>query len=216
MQKPVTLSDVAKAAGVALGTASRVLNNFTDVDPDTRQRVLAELTARSTARRRRRRALVGAATAVLLLELVDQLFRELEAFATFGSELDAVSKAQLERGYRLVELLKQPLNSPMPVEEQVVSIFAGTRGYLDDVAVSDVRRFEAELLDYMRSRNAGLSGEQHGMALLGWDDVRTIRERYAQGDVSMGALGAEYGVHPSTIYMVVHHKTWKEEAAQAA
>ena len=54
-------------------------------------------------------------------------FRELEAFATFGSELDAVSKAQLERGYRLVELLKQPLNSPMPVEEQVVSIFAGTK-----------------------------------------------------------------------------------------
>ena len=55
-------------------------------------------------------------------------FRELEAFATFGSELDAVSKAQLERGYRLVELLKQGLNSPMPVEEQVVSIFAGTKG----------------------------------------------------------------------------------------
>ena len=66
-------------------------------------------------------------------------FRELEAFATFGSELDAVSKAQLERGYRLVELLKQPLNSPMPVEEQVVSIFAGTKGYLDDVPVTEVR-----------------------------------------------------------------------------
>ena len=69
-------------------------------------------------------------------------FRELEAFATFGSELDAVSKAQLDRGYRLVELLKQPLNSPMAVEEQVVSIFAGTRGYLDDIPVADVRRFE--------------------------------------------------------------------------
>ena len=77
-------------------------------------------------------------------------FRELEAFATFGSELDAVSKAQLERGYRLVELLKQPLNSPMPVEEQVVSIFAGTRGYLDDVPVADVRRFETELLEFFR------------------------------------------------------------------
>src|SRR5207344_822819 len=83
-------------------------------------------------------------------------FRELEAFATFGSELDAVSKAQLERGYRLVELLKQPLNSPMSVEEQVVSIFAGTRGYLDDIPVGDVRRFEAEMLEYMRSRNAGM------------------------------------------------------------
>ena len=86
-------------------------------------------------------------------------FRELEAFATFGSELDAISKAQLERGYRLVELLKQPLNSPMPVEEQVVSIFTGTKGYLDDIAVSDVRRFENELLDHMRTRHSSvLSG----------------------------------------------------------
>ena len=83
-------------------------------------------------------------------------FRELEAFATFGSELDAISKAQLERGYRLVELLKQPLNSPMPVEEQVVSIFAGTKGYLDTIPVSDVRRFENELLEHMRSRHSGL------------------------------------------------------------
>ena len=83
-------------------------------------------------------------------------FRELEAFATFGSELDAVSKAQLERGYRLVELLKQPLNSPMPVEEQVVSIFAGTKGYLDDVPVADVRRFESELLEFMRSRHGAM------------------------------------------------------------
>ncbi|MHB1090504.1 MAG: F0F1 ATP synthase subunit alpha [Ilumatobacteraceae bacterium] len=83
-------------------------------------------------------------------------FRELEAFATFGSELDAISKAQLERGYRLVELLKQPLNSPMPVEEQVVSIFAGTKGYLDDIAVSNVRRFENEFLDHMRTRHASV------------------------------------------------------------
>ena len=86
-------------------------------------------------------------------------FRELEAFATFGSELDAISKAQLERGYRLVELLKQPLNSPMPVEEQVVSIFAGTKGYLDDLPVADVRQFEESLLAHMRTRHAGvLSG----------------------------------------------------------
>ena len=83
-------------------------------------------------------------------------FRELEAFATFGSELDAISKAQLERGYRLVELLKQPLNSPMPVEEQVVSIFTGTKGYLDDIAVGDVRRFENELLDHMRTRQSSV------------------------------------------------------------
>jgi F-type H+-transporting ATPase subunit alpha len=86
-------------------------------------------------------------------------FRELEAFATFGSELDAISKAQLERGYRLVELLKQPLNSPMPVEEQVVSVFAGTKGYLDDLPVVDVKRFESELLDNFRTMQSGLLAE---------------------------------------------------------
>jgi F-type H+-transporting ATPase subunit alpha len=80
-------------------------------------------------------------------------FRELEAFATFGSELDKVSAAQLERGYRLTELLKQNLNSPMPVEEQVVSIFSGTGGYLDDIPVSDVKRFEVELHEYIRTRH---------------------------------------------------------------
>jgi F-type H+-transporting ATPase subunit alpha len=83
-------------------------------------------------------------------------FRELEAFATFGSELDKVSAAQLDRGYRLTELLKQNLNSPMAVEEQVVSIFAGTGGYLDAIPVSDVKRFEAELLDYFRTRHTDL------------------------------------------------------------
>ena len=86
-------------------------------------------------------------------------FRELEAFATFGSELDAISKAQLERGYRLVELLKQPLNSPMPVEDQVVSIYAGTQGYLDDIPVGDVRRFESELIEYVRTTHSGLLAE---------------------------------------------------------
>ena len=86
-------------------------------------------------------------------------FRELEAFATFGSELDAISKAQLERGYRLVELLKQPLNSPMPVEEQVVSVFAGTKGYLDDLPVGEVKRFEADMLEWMRSTQGGLLAE---------------------------------------------------------
>ena len=83
-------------------------------------------------------------------------FRDLEAFATFGSELDRVSQAQLDRGYRLTELLKQPLNAPMPVEEQVISIFAGTDGYLDDLPVEDVRRFESELHDFFRTRQAEL------------------------------------------------------------
>ncbi len=80
-------------------------------------------------------------------------FRELEAFAAFGSELDKVSQAQLDRGYRLVELLKQGLNSPMSVERQVIAIYAGTRGYLDPIPVGDVRRFEAELLEYFTSRH---------------------------------------------------------------
>jgi F-type H+/Na+-transporting ATPase subunit alpha len=78
-------------------------------------------------------------------------YRELEAFAAFASDLDATSKAQLERGARLVELLKQPQYQPMPVEEQVVSIFLGTGGHLDSVPVEDVRRFESELLDHMRA-----------------------------------------------------------------
>ena len=83
-------------------------------------------------------------------------FRELEAFATFGSELDDVSAAQLGRGYRLVELLKQPLNSPMPVEEQVVSIYCGTNGILDDLPVEQVRRFESDLLEDFRTRHMDL------------------------------------------------------------
>jgi F-type H+-transporting ATPase subunit alpha len=83
-------------------------------------------------------------------------FRELEAFATFGSELDAVSKAQLERGARLVELLKQGLHEPMAVEEQVVSIYAGTNGFLDDIETAQVKAFEAGLLDYMRTRHTDI------------------------------------------------------------
>src|SRR5690348_540998 len=83
-------------------------------------------------------------------------FRDLEAFASFGSDLDAVSKSQLERGYRLVELLKQPLNSPMPVEKQVLSIFCGTSGVLDDLPVSEVRRFETDMLDYIEGRHPAL------------------------------------------------------------
>jgi len=76
-------------------------------------------------------------------------FRELEAFAAFGSDLDAASKAQLERGARMVELLKQGQYSPYSLERQIVSIWAGTSGALDDVAVADIRRFESELLDFI-------------------------------------------------------------------
>ena len=85
-------------------------------------------------------------------------FRELQAFAQMGSELDKISQAQLDRGYRLTELLKQPLNSPMPVEEQVVVLMAGTRGNLDVIPVGDVRRYESELLAYFRTRHADILG----------------------------------------------------------
>src|SRR6202789_4500183 len=83
-------------------------------------------------------------------------FRDLESFATFGSELDKSSQQQLDRGYRLTELLKQGLNAPMPVEEQVVVIYAGTRGWLDTVPVEDVIRFEAELLTDFRAKHTDL------------------------------------------------------------
>jgi F-type H+-transporting ATPase subunit alpha len=83
-------------------------------------------------------------------------YRELEAFAAFGSDLDRASKAQLERGARLVELLKQPQYSPFPVERQVVSIWAGTTGNLDDIPVADIRRFESEFLDYLARERPGI------------------------------------------------------------
>jgi F-type H+/Na+-transporting ATPase subunit alpha len=83
-------------------------------------------------------------------------YRELESFAEFGSELDKASQAQLERGERVVELLKQPQYDPMRVESQVVSIWAVTNGHLDDVPVPDVRRFESEFLSFVDSRYGGV------------------------------------------------------------
>jgi len=83
-------------------------------------------------------------------------FREMEAFAQFASDLDATTQKMLARGSRLTELLKQAQFSPFPVEEQVVSIFAGTRGYLDTIAVKDVVRFEREMLSSIRAKNADI------------------------------------------------------------
>ncbi|MGF1606433.1 MAG: F0F1 ATP synthase subunit alpha [Rhodothalassiaceae bacterium] len=86
-------------------------------------------------------------------------YREMAAFAQFGSDLDAATQKLLNRGQRLTELLKQPQYSPMTVGEQVTAIFAGTGGYLDKVAVKDVTRFERELLDHMRASHAELLAE---------------------------------------------------------
>ncbi|WP_248105373.1 F0F1 ATP synthase subunit alpha [Aciditerrimonas ferrireducens] len=113
-------------------------------------------------------------------------FRELEAFATFGSELDKVSQAQLERGYRLTELLKQPQNAPMPVEEQVVVIYAGTKGYVDRVPVAEVRRYEQELLAWLRAEQADLLAHIRDTGQLPEGDrldqvLSTFTERFTAG-----------------------------------
>src|ERR671932_810014 len=77
-------------------------------------------------------------------------YRELEAFAAFGSDLDKASQDQLARGARMVELLKQPAASPFSIGRETVSIWAGTSGQLDEVEVGDIRRFETEFLDYVQ------------------------------------------------------------------
>jgi F-type H+/Na+-transporting ATPase subunit alpha len=103
-------------------------------------------------------------------------FRDLEAFAAFASDLDAASRAQLDRGARLVELLKQPQYTPFPVEEEVVSIWAGTTGQLDDIAVEDVGRFETQFLDSLRRNNAGLLGAIRESNNLTDDNVQALQE----------------------------------------
>ena len=83
-------------------------------------------------------------------------YRDMEAFSMFASDLDASTRRQLDRGARLMELLKQPQYTPYPVEDQVVSIWAGSRGHLDDIPVSDVLRFESEFLQHLRLKNIAL------------------------------------------------------------
>ena len=90
------------------------------------------------------------------LKLALSQYRDLEAFASFASDLDPASRAQLDRGARLVELLKQPQYSPLAVERQVVVVWAGTSGFLDDVPVEDVARFEEEFLDSVQRNHKGI------------------------------------------------------------
>ncbi len=103
-------------------------------------------------------------------------YRELEAFSAFASDLDKASKAQLERGQRLVELLKQPQYSPFPVERQVVSIWAGTTGQLDDVPVADIRRFEAEFLDYLGRERDGIYAAITGSGQLEDSTIDSLKD----------------------------------------
>jgi len=124
----------------------------------------------------------GAAQVKALRKVAGQLrlslsqFRDLEAFAAFASDLDAASRAQLDRGARLVELLKQPQYDPFPVEEEVVSIWAGTTGQLDDVPLEDIRRFETEFLDYLRRNNEGLLTSIRETKELPDDSITTLKD----------------------------------------
>ncbi len=103
-------------------------------------------------------------------------YREMEAFAQFGSDLDASTQKLLNRGARLTQLLKQPQFQPMPFEEQTASIFAGTNGYLDNVATTDVSRYEAAMIAYLRSDHAGV--------------LKTIRDTKDLGDDAKKGLVA--------------------------
>ncbi len=103
-------------------------------------------------------------------------FRELEAFAAFGSDLDKASKASLNRGVRLVELLKQPQYDPQSVERQVVSIWSGTTGKLDEVPVEDIKRFDAEFLDYIGASHAGVFDVIRETKVLGDDTVAELEK----------------------------------------
>jgi F-type H+-transporting ATPase subunit alpha len=117
-------------------------------------------------------------------------YRELEAFASFSSDLDASSRATLERGQRLVELLKQGQYSPFPVEREVVSLWLGTTGKLDKVPVSDVRRFEAEFLDFVGRGESGIYDAIRQSKVLSDDTVeslgRAVESFYGQFTTSEG------------------------------
>lgn len=119
-------------------------------------------------------------------------FRELEAFAAFGSDLDAASKAQLERGSRLVELLKQAQYEPQAMEREVISVWAGTTGRLDDVPVEDIRRFDAEFLDYVERNKTEILDAIRSTSDLSDDTVSvlesTIEEFKRQFSTSSGQL----------------------------
>ena len=124
----------------------------------------------------------GAAQVKAMKKVAGQLrlslsqFRDLEAFAAFASDLDAASRAQLDRGARLVELLKQPQYDPFPVEEEVCSIWAGTTGQLDDVPVEDVHRFETEFLEYLHRNNEGLLTSIRETKDLPDDSITTLKD----------------------------------------
>jgi F-type H+-transporting ATPase subunit alpha len=128
-------------------------------------------------------------------------YRELEAFAAFGSDLDAASKAQLERGARLVELLKQPQYQPQAMEREVVSVWAGTTGQLDDVPVEDIRRFDADFLDFV-SRNHG-------------DIFTSVRDTTDFSDEILARLGKLIGEFKKQFITTAGHPLINDAAVEA-
>jgi F-type H+-transporting ATPase subunit alpha len=125
-------------------------------------------------------------------------FRDLEAFAAFASDLDDASKAQLSRGQRMVEILKQGQYEPYPVEEQVAAIWIGTSGSIDDVPVADVRRFEKEFISFLKTGgNAGVLATIRETGLMADDTVAAFKDAVAQFkrgfELSDGTLLADQG-----------------------
>ncbi|WP_019876296.1 F0F1 ATP synthase subunit alpha [Sporichthya polymorpha] len=114
------------------------------------------------------------------LRLALSQYRDLEAFAAFASDLDAASRAQLERGARMIELLKQPQFSPFSIDRQVASIWAGTTGQLDEVPVADIRRFEEEFLDYLSLKHKGTLDGIRETGKLGDDDLNVFKDAIAE------------------------------------
>ena len=145
-------------------------------------------------------------TAVGTLKSDLQQFRELEAFAAFGSDLDAVSQNQLDRGYRLTELLKQGINSPMPVQEQVVSLYAGTQGFLDKIAIEDVSAFEDGLLELARTSHAGMLADIVSSGTVDEDALVSMIQGYTdsfQGSASSGSIDVDPEAQPDAATSVV-------------
>ena len=103
-------------------------------------------------------------------------YREMAAFAQFGSDLDASTQKLLARGARLTELLKQPQFTPMPVEEQVASIFAGTQGFLDSVDVKEVVRYEAAMLSFLRSDKPEILAKIRDTKVLDDDTAAALKD----------------------------------------
>ena len=159
-------------------------------------------------------------TAVGTLKSDLQQFRDLAAFAAFGSDLDPVSQAQLDRGYRLTELLKQGINAPVPVEEQVIVLYAGTRGYLDGIGVADVTRFESELVDWFRGRHSDVLGAIRDGGSIPDEEaleaaIAAFADQFAASDSSVHEPEAEDQGDASTRMVDAPHTLPEEDISRA-